>query len=337
MMNSAALQAQLASVSKYAFDLAAQLNGLNQVSVSASPSGGGGGEAKSARIALRETAFNLLFSALANGVSVHQMSAPALMIAADAVATLASVPDELSSDTVFAASVFLSEIGEAVGRNASRDIGPNVVNHLADAIGRLANCLAHAVQTLEGQAAMPPPPPPPPSPPTPPSPPSPPSLPLPPTNNTNASSNASGTSPAGVVDEVTATSRLTALGTALGVARSLHRATANSLLRTSRSMLEGAMRMGSTDSPRSAAPPMLSGHAGASIVLRRVIDHACDASELVQLDADADSAHVALSVAALCDANGRSGNARVQAAGAMIRYATLTGVVELGQLHASAH
>ena len=333
MMNSAALQAQLASVSKYAFDLAAQLNGLNQVSVSASPSDGGGGEAKSARIALRETAFNLLFSALANGVSVHQMSAPALMIAADAVATLAYVPDELSSDTVFAASVFLSEIGEAVGRNASRDIGPNVVNHLADAIGRLANCLAHAVQTLEGQAAMPPPPPPPPSPPTPPSPPSPPSLPLPPTNNTNASSNASGTSPAGVVDEVTATSRLTALG----VARSLHRATANSLLRTSRSMLEGAMRMWSTDSPRSAAPPMLSGHAGASIVLRRVIDHACDASELVQLDADADSAHVALSVAALCDANGRSGNARVQAAGAMIRYATLTGVVELGQLHASAH
>ena len=336
MMNSAALQAQLASVSKYAFDLAAQLNGLNQVSVSASPSGGGGGEAKSARIALRETAFNLLFSALANGVSVHQMSAPALMIAADAVATLAYVPDELSSDTVFAASVFLGEIGEAVGRNASRDIGPNVVNHLADAVGRLTNCLAHAVQTLEGQAAMPPPPPPPPSPPTPPTPPSPPSLPLPPTNPPNASSNVSGavgTSPARVVDEVTTNSRLTALG----VARSLHRATATSLLRTSRSMLEGAMRMWSTDSPRSAAPPMLSGHAGASIVLRRVIDHACDASELVQLDADADSAHVALSVAALCDANGRSGNARVQAAGAMIRYATLTGVVELGQLHASAH
>ena len=206
MMNATALQAnQLPSVSKYAFDLAAQLNGLNEVSVSASPSGGGGGEAKSARIALRETAFNLLFSALANGVSVHQMSAPALMITADAVATLASVPDELSSDTVFAASVFLGEIGEAVGRNASRDIGPNVVNHLADAVGRLTNCLAHAVQTLEGQAAMPPPPPPPPSPPTPPLPPSPPSLPLPPTNPPNASSNVSGavgTSP-GVVDEVT--------------------------------------------------------------------------------------------------------------------------------------
>jgi hypothetical protein len=46
----------------------------------------------------------------------------------------------------------------------------------------------------------------------------------------------------------------------------------------------------------------------------------------VQLDADADSAHVALSVAALCDANGRSGDAQVQAAGTMIRYATLTGV-----------
>ena len=265
--------ARLAYVAKHARDLAVQLNELNTVTVSISSFGGGGGESKASRLAMREAAIRFIAAAHEshlNTSSLDEMSDTTIAMAADAIGALATVPDELSSTALHAASLFARALGSAVA-NGDHDVGPDVVDHVADAIGRLHNCLTFAVEDHAGAAVTPPPP----------SPPPPPQLPQPPPHLRSADDRYDAWLAEAASGEASLLEEVTVLPNprVLEEVRRFYRSIASLLIEASSTLLQSATQYWRLDEARYESPPMLSGPAGATAVLSRIIDGTCDGKE----------------------------------------------------------